>query len=94
MSVPGDLSDGQQRSTQRYGPATRPRNGFGVAALVLGILALLLSWTIIGGVLLGALALIFGVLGGVEPSGVRRPTVAYRWPASCLGSSESSSRSR
>jgi hypothetical protein len=63
MSVPGDLSDGQQRSTQRYGPATRPRNGFGVAALVLGILALLLSWTIIGGVLLGALALIFGVLG-------------------------------
>jgi O-antigen ligase len=45
------------------GPSARPRNGFGVAALVLGVLALLLSWTIIGGVVLGVLALIFGVLG-------------------------------
>jgi len=46
---------------QQY-PA-QPRNGFGVAALVLGLLALLLSWTIIGGILLGVPALIFGLLG-------------------------------
>ncbi|HEY2764467.1 MAG TPA: DUF4190 domain-containing protein [Pseudonocardiaceae bacterium] len=39
------------------------RNGFGVAALVLGIFALLLSWTIIGGIIFGVLALIFGLLG-------------------------------
>lgn len=41
----------------------RSRNGFGIAALVLGLFALLLSWTIIGGILFGILALIFGLLG-------------------------------
>lgn len=44
-------------------PPARPRNGFGVAALVLGLLALVLCWTIIGGVLLGLLALLFGAIG-------------------------------
>jgi hypothetical protein len=33
------------------------------AALVLGILALITSWTVIGGVLLGLLAIIFGIIG-------------------------------
>lgn len=37
--------------------------GMATAALVLGILALITSFTIIGGVLLGLLALIFGVIG-------------------------------
>jgi Domain of unknown function (DUF4190) len=47
-----------------YGaPSVRPRNGFGIAALVLGLLALVLSWTIIGGIVFGILALIFGLLG-------------------------------
>jgi hypothetical protein len=47
-----------------YGaPPAQPRNGFGIAALVLGVLAFLLSWTVIGGILLGILALIFGLLG-------------------------------
>ncbi|MFI8205345.1 DUF4190 domain-containing protein [Streptomyces sp. CNH189] len=39
------------------------RNGFGIAALVLGIVGALLFWTAIGGIALGVLALIFGVLG-------------------------------
>jgi hypothetical protein len=57
MNVPGYGPGG-------YGaPAAQPRNGFGVAALVLGLLALLLSWTVIGGIILGILAVIFGVLG-------------------------------
>lgn len=47
-----------------YGaPLSRPRNGLGIAALVLGLLALVLSWTIIGGIVLGLLALILGLLG-------------------------------
>jgi hypothetical protein len=47
-----------------YGaPPTRARNGFGIAALVLGLLALLVSWTVIGGFVFGVLALIFGLLG-------------------------------
>ena len=55
MSTSGDLGYGA--------PMRRARNGFGIAALILGLLALLLSWTIIGGIVLGLLALIFGVLG-------------------------------
>ncbi|MFN2479650.1 MAG: DUF4190 domain-containing protein [Pseudonocardiaceae bacterium] len=47
-----------------YGaPGARPRNGFGIAALVLGLLALVLCWTIVGGIIFGILALIFGLLG-------------------------------
>lgn len=48
MSAPGEL---------------RPRNGLGITALVLGVLALLLSWTVIGGILFGLLALIIGLVG-------------------------------
>ena len=44
-------------------PLAPPRNGFGVAALVLGLLAVVSSWTIIGGIVLGILAVVFGVLG-------------------------------
>ncbi|MFF0145676.1 hypothetical protein ATK36_1196 [Amycolatopsis sulphurea] len=46
-----------------YGQPVTPRNGFGVTALVLGILALVLCWTVWGGIVLGVLALIFGILG-------------------------------
>lgn len=37
--------------------------GMATAALVLGILALITCWTVIGGVLLGLLAVIFGIVG-------------------------------
>ena len=43
-------------------PPTRPANGFGTAALVLGIIGLLLSVIVIGG-LIGLVAIVFGVLG-------------------------------
>lgn len=55
MSTSGDLGYGA--------PMRRARNGFGIAALILGLLALVLSWTIIGGIVLGLLALILGMLG-------------------------------
>lgn len=41
---------------------SRPRNGMGTAALVLGILGILLSIFLVGG-LLGVLAIILGVVG-------------------------------
>jgi hypothetical protein len=44
-------------------PARPPRNGMGVAALTLGLVGALLFWTVLGGVVLGLLALIFGVVG-------------------------------
>jgi uncharacterized membrane protein len=41
----------------------QPRNGLAIPALVLGILAVVLFWTVLGGILLGVLALVFGILG-------------------------------
>ncbi|MEE1938538.1 DUF4190 domain-containing protein [Streptomyces sp. TRM 70361] len=40
-----------------------PRNGMGITALVLGILALVTFWTVLGGILLGVAAIVFGVIG-------------------------------
>lgn len=44
-------------------PAAQPTNGMAVASLVLGILSLLLFFTIVPPFILGALAVIFGALG-------------------------------
>lgn len=44
-------------------PLGPPKNGFGVAALVLGILAIVLSWSAVGGIVFGVLAIIFAILG-------------------------------
>lgn len=45
------------------GAAAGKRNGLGIAALVLGIAAVLLFWTLIGGIVLGLLGLILGLVG-------------------------------
>lgn len=45
-----------------YGAGGSPRNGFGIAALVLGVLALF-SWFFIIGGLLGLVAIVLGVIG-------------------------------
>ena len=60
---PAGIESGSGQVTGYGAPPAQPRNGFGVAALVLGLLALVLSWTIIGGIVFGSLALIFGLLG-------------------------------
>jgi hypothetical protein len=44
-------------------PAAQPTNGMAVASLVLGILSLLLFFTVVPPFILGALAVIFGALG-------------------------------
>lgn len=45
------------------GSGAVPRNGLGIAALVLGLLALFSSWTVVGGILFGLLAIVLGVIG-------------------------------
>ncbi|MFC4497684.1 DUF4190 domain-containing protein [Streptomyces ovatisporus] len=45
------------------GPQGPPRNGMGVAALTLGLIGAVLFWTMLGGIVLGLLALIFGIVG-------------------------------
>lgn len=44
-------------------PAAAPRNGLGVAALILAILALLASCSVVGGAVLGIAAVVIGFLG-------------------------------
>jgi hypothetical protein len=43
-------------------PAPAPRNGLGLSALILGVIAILTCWIVIGG-LFGLLAIVLGVLG-------------------------------
>ncbi len=55
---------GQRYATPGYGaPVVAVRNGLGTAALVLGILSIPGAFTVIGGVLLGILGIIFGAIG-------------------------------
>jgi hypothetical protein len=47
-----------------YGAAPAgPRNGLGITALVLGIVGLLAFWSVVGGIVLGVAAVIFGIVG-------------------------------
>ncbi|MFJ3599555.1 MULTISPECIES: hypothetical protein [unclassified Streptomyces] len=48
-------------------------NGFAVAALVLGLLACLFFWTVVGGLLLGLLAVVFGVIAALRTRQGRAP---------------------
>ncbi|MEU2760854.1 MULTISPECIES: DUF4190 domain-containing protein [unclassified Streptomyces] len=48
-------------------------NGFAVAALVLGLLACLFFWTVAGGLLLGLLAVVFGVIAALRTRQGRAP---------------------
>jgi hypothetical protein len=52
---------------QPYGgyqpPPTGPRNGLGIAALVLAVIGLVFCWTVLGGVVLGVVAVIIGIVG-------------------------------
>ncbi|HEY5857530.1 MAG TPA: DUF4190 domain-containing protein [Aldersonia sp.] len=45
-----------------YGPPPKQGNALAIWALVLGIVALLLCWTIVGGIGLGLIALILGLI--------------------------------
>lgn len=65
-----------------------PANGLGVAALILAIVALLLTWSVIGGLVFGIVALVLGFLahgryrrgeatnGGVAVTGIALGAVA------------------
>ncbi|ANY08972.1 DUF4190 domain-containing protein [Pseudonocardia sp. HH130630-07] len=70
---PGGYPDRPQYDPQGYPggygghqpPPPAPRNGVGIAALVLGILAVLSFWLVVGGVL-GLIAIGLGILGIVR----------------------------
>lgn len=51
-----------QQPGQQYWQEPQKGKGLAITALVLGIIALLFCWTIIGGILFGVLAVIFGLI--------------------------------
>lgn len=55
------------------GAAAQQSNGMAIAALVLGIVGALLFLTVIGGIVLGLLAVILGVIGARKARGGRAP---------------------
>ncbi|MDQ0988585.1 DUF4190 domain-containing protein [Streptomyces sp. V2I9] len=55
------------------GEAPVRTNGFAVAALVLGLIACLFFWTIVGGLLLGLLAVVLGVIAALRTRQGRAP---------------------
>ncbi|WP_455352138.1 DUF4190 domain-containing protein [Streptomyces sp. SYSU K217416] len=48
-------------------------NGVAIAALVLGVAAILLFWTVFGGIVLGLVAVILGIVGARKARGGRAP---------------------
>jgi hypothetical protein len=48
-------------------------NGMAVAALVLGIVACVLFWTVFGGIVLGVVAIVLGIVGARRARGGRAP---------------------
>jgi heme/copper-type cytochrome/quinol oxidase subunit 2 len=63
MSTEASTTTTTYNAPTATGPDASNRNGLGTAALVVGIIALLSCWTIIGGVVLGILAIVFGFIG-------------------------------
>ncbi|WP_328318286.1 DUF4190 domain-containing protein [Streptomyces sp. NBC_00388] len=53
----------QDQQYQQGWSSGQESNGVAVAALVLGILAAVFFWTVVGGILLGLVGLVLGILG-------------------------------
>lgn len=60
---PGGYPPPPQQAYYGYQPPTQPKNGLGIASLVLAIIALLSVWSVFVGVILGLVAVVTGILG-------------------------------
>lgn len=73
MSMPSYPQQPNADHAQYGAPEPARSNGFAVTALVLGLLACLFFWTVVGGLLLGLLAVVFGILGALRARQGRAP---------------------
>jgi len=76
----GEPEDDAPLDFGAYDPPPGPhyRNGLGTAALVVGVLGLVTSWTVLGGLILGVTAIVLGILGRAR---VRRTVASNRGSA-------------
>ncbi|WP_309053522.1 DUF4190 domain-containing protein [Streptomyces sp.] len=63
----------QPHDHARHPADARRANGMAIAALVLGIVALVLFWTVFGGIVLGLAAVVLGIIGARRARGGRAP---------------------
>ncbi|GAA3491493.1 DUF4190 domain-containing protein [Streptomyces cremeus] len=73
MSYPHHPPQNNDYGQPHHGAPAQQKNGLAIAALVLGILSLFASITLIGGILLGLLAVIFGIIAARKARGGRAP---------------------
>ncbi|WP_328707773.1 DUF4190 domain-containing protein [Streptomyces mesophilus] len=85
FSDPSHTPYGSAHTTTSMTPGVRQSNGLAIAALVLGVAALLLFWTVIGGVVLGVLAVIFGIIGARRARAGRAPHKGIAIAGAVLG---------
>lgn len=81
-SIADSTGTASGRGAAAVGSTNGVRNGLGTAAMVLGIIGVITCWTVIGGIILGLLAIVLGAIarrrvergeatnGGVALSGV------------------------
>jgi amino acid transporter len=63
-AYPGSYPPPPPQPYSGYAPPTaQPKNGLGIAALVIAIVGLVFCWTVAGGVILGFVAIILGFVG-------------------------------
>ncbi|MEV8567311.1 DUF4190 domain-containing protein [Streptomyces sp. NPDC051322] len=73
MTTPDHYPSHESNDWQPGRTAVRSSNGLAVAALVLGILAVVFFWTVIGGILLGVIGLVLGIFGIRRASAGKAP---------------------
>lgn len=71
-NYPNQAADGTQPYVAPE-PTPARNNPLAVAALVLGIVACLLFWTVVGGIVLGLVAVVLGIMGVRRARGGRAP---------------------
>ncbi|MFJ6698026.1 DUF4190 domain-containing protein [Streptomyces sp. NPDC091272] len=73
MSYPNSAQSSSDYGQTHPGAGVKQGNGMAIAALVLGILAILSFWTVIGGILLGVVAVVLGIIGARKARGGQAP---------------------